>query len=509
MNILDKTISYFAPEAALRRIRARAGMAAAQALRGGFEAGRTDWRGSSWHNGPSGPNTQLFGDLPIVRRRARDLVRNNPLAKKSLEALVAHTIGSGIRPSWNTESKAQRARLKDAWERFVDTADARRQTTLYGLQEQAVRGMYEAGETLALRQRSPGKGLQFALIESECLDHQRDGVIVDDGYMTRLGVAIEKDGYGVAGYYLYERHPDDQGLFGVWPYSKFVAADGILHLYRIRRPGQVRGVPELAASISVMRDLADYTEAAIVKARVEACFGAFIESEDLGAANVGTRVDNVSGADGSSHDVVRGELSPGMIARLRPGEKIAFGQPSSQSDFSSFMLHGAMSAAAGMGVTYDQATGDLRQANYSSLRAGKIEFRRSVEMIQKLTVIPQFCAPLYREFLAFERDFGSLREADVRVGVKWITPAWEPIDPVKDLSADILAVRAGRLSWPDFVASWGEDPVEQLEEIKRFNASADAAGIILDTDPRHVSAGGQKHAEPAEPDGDEAVPKKG
>jgi capsid protein len=38
-------------------------------------------------------------------------------------------------------------------------------------------------------------------------------------------------------------------------------------------------------------------------------------------------------------------------------------------------------SAVGTGLTYDQVAGDLTQANYSSLRAGKIEFRRLCEQV--------------------------------------------------------------------------------------------------------------------------------
>jgi lambda family phage portal protein len=503
MNWLDRAFVALAPRLALGRVEARVRLALMQ--RGGFEAGRVDWRASSFRVGESnGANTSLWGDIQIMRRRARSLVRNNPLAKRAITILTAHTVGTGLRPAWQTDSQAARKRLRAAWDRYVDTADARRQVDLYGLQEQAVRGMFEAGETLALRQRQTKDGdhrLSWLLIEGEQLDHQRDGIF-DEGLVTRLGVALQKDAHDVAGYYLFDQNPDDALLWGFFPYSRFRPADGILHLYRIRRPGQLRGVPELAASIPMLRDLSDYIEAAIVKARVEACFTAFITSEDAGTATLAQRVDQRAGADGTAHDVNYGELSPGMMQRLRPGEDVKFGQPSSQSDFAGFMRQGAMQAASGMGVTYDQATGDLSQANYSSLRAGKIEFRREIEMLQHLTVIPMLCKPMYREFIEFSRDFGQLSASDARIPVRWVTPAWEPIDPVKDLNADIAAVRSGRMSLGDFIASWGEDPHEQLSEIAAFNAELDRLGITLDTDPRKTSAGGQKQMpDPAEPDG--------
>ena len=500
LNWLDRAIASVAPRTALARAEARMRLGFMQ--RGGFEAARTDWRGSSWRAEANGANTSLIGDLPIVRRRARSLVRNNPLAKRSVAILTAHAVGTGIRPAWQTDSNVARDRLRSAWQRFVESADAREQgIDFYGLQEQAVRGMFEGGEALWLRQRSKAQGgrLSWLVVEGEQLDHQRDGVF-EEGYRTRLGVAYAKDSHAVVGYYLFPENPDDALLWGSTPYSQFQPRDGILHLFRVRRPGQLRGVPELASSIAVLRDLADYTEAALVKARVEACFGGFVTSEDAGAATLAQRTAQVAGADGANHDVSYGEMSPGMIQRLQPGESIAFAQPSSQSNFEQFTLQASMIAAAGAGVTYDQATGDLRQANYSSLRAGKIEFRRDIEMIQQHTIIPMACRPIYREFAGFAAAMGWITARDALVPVRWVTPAWEPIDPVKDLNADIMAVRAGRLSLGDFIASWGEDPHEQLAEIAAFNKEIDRLGLVLDTDPRKIGAAGVKQMpDPADP----------
>lgn len=499
MNWLDRAIAQFSPEVALRRAAARWRLDQL-AGRGGYDAARADWRGSSWRAESNGANTALIGDLQVMRRRARSLVRNNPLAKRSINILTAHTVGTGIRPAWQTDSKAQRNRLRSAWQRFVETADARGQgPDFYGLQEQAVRGMYEGGETLWLRQRSKANGgrLAWLVVEAEQLDHQRDGIF-DEGYPTRLGVSYDKDSHAVVGYYLFPQNPDDALLWGLTPYSQFHSRDGILHLFRVRRPGQLRGVPELGASIGVMRDLADFQEAALVKARIEACFAGFLTSEDAGIATLAQRTDQRQGTDGTSHDVTFGELSPGMLQRLRPGEDIKFAQPSTQTDYAGFTLHAGMQAAAGVGVTYDQATGDLRQANYSSLRAGKIEFRRDIEMIQQNTVIPMLCRPAYKEFVEFMREFGELTERDAKVPVRWVTPAWEPIDPLKDLNADIIAVRSGRMSLGDFIASWGEDPHEQLAEIAAFNAEIDKLGLVLDTDPRKTAAGGQMQPVPGE-----------
>jgi capsid protein len=71
----------------------------------------------------------------------------------------------------------------------------------------------------------------------------------------------------------------------------------------------------------------------------------------------------------------------------------------------------------------------------------------------------------------------------------WIMPAWEPIDPLKDMEADVLAVRTGRMTWNQFVSSWGIDPTTQLDAIEAWLKELDTRKIVLDSDPRRPIAG--------------------
>jgi len=484
-NWLDRAVAWISPQAGVARAKAR--MALNLSKRGGFEGARRDHRASSWQNGSDGANTALWGDLPTLRKRARDLVRNNPLAKRAIDIMTAHSVGCGIVPNWKTTNKTQAKRLQSAWKKFVDGADNRQQIDFYGMQELAVRTMFEAGEILALREQGKVKGeptLSYLVLEGDHIDHQREGVFEDS--VTRLGVVLEKNWHVVKGYYLFQQNPSDAILWGQFPYSRFVPKEGIVHLYRIRRPGQYRGFTEFAPVLQTMRDYADFKEAAIVKARIAACFSAFVTSEDVSTGALSDPKPSANDPNGPN----LGMMTPGLVQRLRPGEKIEFASPSVNTDFGEFTLLSNMEAAAGIGVTYNQATGDLRQANYSSLRAGTLEFRGMIEMIQHLTIVPMLLKPIYQDFLNFNIAMGSLRAVDAQVPMEWIPPAWQPIDPIKDMNADIMAVRSGRMSYANFVSSWGNDPYAMVEEIATFNKLFDDNGIVLDSDPRKTTNGG-------------------
>jgi capsid protein len=55
--------------------------------------------------------------------------------------------------------------------------------------------------------------------------------------------------------------------------------------------------------------------------------------------------------------------------------------------------------AAAMGITYEMLTGDLTQVNYSSIRAGLLEFRRRCEAIQHGVIVHQLCRPVWQAWM--------------------------------------------------------------------------------------------------------------
>jgi capsid protein len=75
----------------------------------------------------------------------------------------------------------------------------------------------------------------------------------------------------------------------------------------------------------------------------------------------------------------------------------------------------------------------------------------------------------------------------------YVMPAVMPIDPLKDLKADILAVRSGRMSPQEFINGWGRDWRKVVEETREFWGEADKGDkpLMLDIDPRRVDQTGK------------------
>lgn len=486
MNMLDRIVSWVSPAAGLSRVRHRAAM---EMMARNYDGARIGRRGNGRAPGSSA-NTEIGPAGARLRNRARDLVRNNPHAARIVDILSANLVGTGIVPVSKTGNRATDRKVNDLWKRFSDTCDADGQLDAYGLQALAVRSMTEAGEVVArFRPRRLDDNLpvplQVQVLEADFIDSSRNAANVE-GERAVLGVSF--DGIGRrSGYWMYREHPGE--MTGLTLASTRVPASEVLHLYRKLRPGQVRGVTPFAPVTNIARDIGDVIEASVIKAHIEACFSGFVTQQDGERAPVGVETKKDDGQRVQ-------KFEPGMLTYLKPGETVTFAQPTGGSTLDQFMVPALMTMAAGVGLTYDQLTGDLRQANYSSLRAGKIEFRKMVEQIQWHALVPMFCAPLWRRFIEAAVTSGALPRRAAGYPVEWIVPAYEPIDPLKDLTADVLAVRTGRMTWAQFVAGWGFDPDEQMEEISRLNGLIDGFGLVLDTDPRKVSRAGLTQARP-------------
>ena len=490
MNWIDRAVGYVSPRAGLRRARARAAIGV---LSRGYDGARLGRRTEGWTAPGTGANAEVAVALPRLRDRARDLVRNNPYAAKGVQALVSNLVGTGIVARARAGDERRNADTDKLWTRFVAECDADGRTDFHGLQALAARAMVESGEALVrLRPRRLADGLtvplQLQVLEADHLDTARTGDLASGGFVHQ-GIEFDALGRRVA-YWLYPVHPGEVATFRRWRMeSRRVPADMICHVFERLRPGQERGVPWLAPVILRLRDLDEYDDAELVRKKIEACFAAFVldgdDAEPLGEARedaAGRRVES---------------FEPGMIEYLPAGRDVRFAAPASSGGYPEYMRLQLHAVAAGLGLTYELLTGDLSQVNYSSIRAGLIEFRRRVEALQWQVLIPCLCAPVWQRFVATAQAAGTLEEGTY--GVEWTAPRFEAVDPIKDAKADVMAVRAGFMTLKEAIARNGYDPGEVLAEIAETNVLLDRLGLVLDTDPRRVTQTGQ--AKPA-PDDD-------
>ncbi len=500
MSLVDRVVAAVAPRAALERARARTALGLVR----NYEAARPRRASAGWMPTSGSPGSDVVGAGDRIRARSRDACRNNPYAKSAVDILVRHSVGHGIRPRSTLAAKPPKgikaasakatdlARM-DGWRAWAESlaCDHGGRMDFYGLTALVRRTAAESGEALVrLRVVSTATArrlglpmpLQLQVLEPDYLDSSRDSAATSSGGSIVGGIEHDADGRRTA-YWLFRRHPGDAGYLGSdGGESVRVQADEVLHIFRQTRPGQPRGVPELHAALLPLEDLRDFQEAWIMRAKVEACLAAFVHDGVDGSPPV-------LGPDGNPDVPEDVSLSPGAVIRLKSGQQVTTLTPSSSGGQVEFVRVALRSAAASIGIGYDQLASDPSQSSYSSLRASRIEFRRQVESDQWTMMIPQLCQPVYAAFCRMGFAVGLWSDAPATC--EWMPPSFDLLDPTHEIPAMRDAVRGGFMTPQQAIMSQGYDPDEQLTAYAEWNAKLDAAGITLDSDPRRTSQQGQ------------------
>ncbi|MDX2095607.1 MAG: phage portal protein [Alphaproteobacteria bacterium] len=459
-----------------------------------YEGAKTGRRIDDWLTSGASANTEISGAGSRLRERARDLVRNNPYGSKAVEIFVGNAIGTGIIPQARTSSTRLNKQIMDAWELWTSVCDFDGDLDFYGMQALVARAMFESGECfIRFRDTSFVENsvvpFQIQVLESDFLDTTKTNLQSGTNYINQ-GVEFDAKNRRVA-YWMWPQHPGENAITKISQQSVRVPADQVVHIFRKSRPGQFRGVTAYAPSMVRMRDLDGYDDAELWRKKIEACFAAFVVQNSGADGPIVGNVVVKNGQGGSGQPAAPQkveEFRPGMIEYLQPGEDVRFGNPSSDGNYESYERVQLHAIAAGLGITYEQLTGDLSQVNYSSLRAGLLEFRRLIETLRWHVFIPKMCNTVWRRFIDRAYIAGIISKQDY--AVSWTPPKFEMIDPFKDAQADTLMIRNGTMTLKEAIARQGFDPDKQIEEIAATNKLLDDKGIILDCDPRYTAKSG-------------------
>lgn len=481
MNLFERVIMAIAPKWALSRSRARL-------MARHFESASSGRRTAGWSRRGTDANAAASGPtLGYLRAQARDLVRNNPWARRGLRRLVTNTVGWGIRPKATGRGAEQVMKL---WKRWAETTecDAAGRLTFYGLQRLVMRTVAESGEVLVRRRRRrPEDGLtiplQLQVLEPDFIDTGKDGIKGIEGGPIIQGVEFDAIGRRVA-YWLFDQHPGGTGTL-ISPVSLRVSASGILHIYDQDRAGQVRG-PSWLASIDVrLHDFDEFEDATLMKAKIAACMAAFVHDPMGDPGSLAE--DGTDAATGQPTDT----FEPGMILNLAPGKTVTVANPPASTDHQTYSATALRGVAAGFGVTYEDLTGDYSQVNFSSARMSRLAHQSDVEDWRWNMLIPQFCAPAWAWMQ--EQLLLSGLEIDSEPA-EWTPPAAPMVDPDKEGMALMRMVRAGAMTPDQMVRAQGFDPAEFWQEYAAALKRLDRLGIVLDSDPRKTTGAGQAQA---------------
>lgn len=428
---------------------------------------------SGWTTTSGSADSEIWGALSVLRQRAWDLYRNDPNVCGAINDIVSETVGQGILlQSRVTKRRGQGLDIKinhnieEAFHRWADNpkwCDVAGKMTFWKMQKTVLLSVLVSGEVLVrfVRQKFDDSPLPFALevIEADQLDDQYTVQNAGNGNYIRMGVEVNKWGRPVA-YWVRPHHPGD-----VWQGQQNTAeripAKDILHIWNWRgyRPGQTRGISALHSIILQSKNLLGYQESEIVKARIQSCIGAFFENE----------VSDELGLPQDDDGFFYRQFEPGMMEDLPPGKKLVPFDPSSPNpNLPDFVKTMQRSLARGLNTSSYLVSGDLADANYSSMRVGLLQQRKQFEILRddlnEDFNHKVFCNFLPQAVLAnyialppdWEYNCGHYQKDF------WVGESWDWVDPVKDVRAHQIELEMGSTSLTNILAQKGIDIEEHF-----------------------------------------------
>lgn len=411
---------------------------------------------------------------------ARDLERNNDIAKSIINPFERNVVGMDINLQAKTDNDGLNEQLEEVWNEWCEqeNCDVMGQLAFSEILRMNLRRTIVDGDIAIVKLYNP---FRIQLIEADMFDTT---LFENSENGNRIYSGIEVDGMLRPVAYWFRQSTLDYYLYNVQ--SMRIPANQVIHLFTKNRVTQVRGISLLASSIESIQDIGDYLEAERVKARISACFAMFIQTTAQGMPG---RLGSMQ-QDNKGHR--RDYLEPGMMEYLMPGESMNVASPSGiNTNTQDFVQTNYRISSAGQGLSYESTSRDVSQVSYSSARHSALEDRRTYQPIQKW-LINHFCRPIYKEVIIAAVMSGRLKIPDFFTNQnkylkhKWLPPGWDWVDPLKDVQASKMEYAMGLATLEELCAEQGKDyktviaqQVKERKLLKESGIDIDAATDVV------------------------------
>ena len=388
---------------------------------------------------------------PIVRKtlriRSRYEVANNTYAQGIVLTLANDTVGTGPRLQVRSDDATVSRTIEREWTAW---AKAGRLADLLRTMRVAKAKDGEAFAMLARGGARPGAvNLALRLLEA-------DQVATPDLTWAPNAVdGIELDAYGdPAIYHVLKEHPGD-GCLAAGEYER-VAAAAMLHYFRVDRPGQYRGIPEITSALPLFAQLRRYTSAVLGAAETAADFAAvlFTDAPPDGAADL----------DPLDHVRLEKRMATTLPAGWKLGQMDAKQPTTTYREFKAEVLN---EIARCLNMPFNVAACNSSSYNYASGRLDHQTYFRSIQVeqsqLERVVLAPLFRAWLHEARLAIP----ALRDVPVDITIEWMWDGREHVDPAKEANAQATRLASHTTTLAAEYARAGKDWEAELRQRAR------------------------------------------
>lgn len=433
-----------------------------------------------------GPDASLNPTVRrITRQRARYEAGNNGYVKRSLRVKRNDLVGTGPRlqltlpETWTDPDFGTRMTTPEGAARAVERA-YRKWAKAAGVARE-LRVMVESGnrdgECFGLFVTNPaiddGVKLGLRLLEADqCstpdLNHA-DPLATDGVRYDEFGNPVE--------YHFLKSHPGEPGWPRGWNEYDRVDAKYVVHWFDIDRPGQRRGITQLAPSLNLSGQTRRFTSAVLAAAETAANHAAVLYTDqpppgDDDPAGEGDRAPEQPEAFDRIPMPQNGGITlPNQwrVEQLKPE------QPT--TTYPQFKNELLTESGACLNLPRNVSTCSSAEYNYSSARLDHLPTRQDAR-ITRDDLRAVALDPLFRAWLHNARLIPGYLPAGLPPAEEWEW-AWqwdgfESIDPVKDATADQIRLANGTTTLSRVLAADGVDIEEHLEQRAKELATAAA-----------------------------------
>lgn len=518
--LLERAIAALSPAWALRRHQARSVMA----FTGGYSGAGYREAMAYWQPGVGDANTDLIRDLRELRARSRDLVRNSPIAGGAIETQVTHVVGTGLtlqsRIDYDTlgmdddaasEWQSTTERLFAAWA-ASEYADAYGMQTFYELQDLAFRSRLESGDSFVVLASVKRNDWPFRLaLQVIEADKVRNPQNATDTPEMIAGIELDQNSAPIA-VHICSRHPGEYRIKADQKWTR-VAIRGstgrrnVIHLMRKVRPGQVRGIPELAPIIETLKQLTRYSTAEVDAAVNSAAMAMFAKMDQEAFTDLFDDETRASYIDQAKR--WDGTVRSGTVVNLLPGEEITSPvQNRPNPNFDPFVSAVMRQIGIGLNIPYEVLSKHF-QSSYSASRAALLDAWRTFRA-RRSWLAAKLCQPVYEEWLADAVADGLIAApgffSDPLIRAAWCRSTWSgdgpgSIDPEKEARAARERMDIGLTTLAEEIVAYdgGDWETKHRQQVEEKEARVEGGLVAPVTQPQPGAAAPMQGGGPAMP----------
>lgn len=451
----------------------------------------------------TGSQSGQSAERALTQHRAQDLYANDFAARSAIDSISTNAVGIGLTPQpripWRrlsiTEEQAHdvKEQMEWIWARWCVEAHLAGTMHFEDLQLAGIRSLLRLGEMLHLPvflEPDAQNGRTFSLVIQE-LSPLRLGSPADmqSDPFVREGVHLSEYGQPL-GYWIAAPSPSVfNSLYSQSSLNSLSSIDyryvpariahrpGIFHLYRRDEEEQTRGISSLSTDVKLFRNLADAIDHELMAQVLAASFPVFISLEE-GRADLPDAVMEQYNLALPPDEEARyyQNIDPGVIMYGNQGEKphiLESKRPS--QNFMAFVELILRAQGASAGISYETMFKDFSKSNYSSARAALNEDWKTF-ILYRDHFARRYCQPIWqmvqeeaylRGLLTLPPQAPGFYEAHfLWCNTYWYGPSRGYVDPVKEIQANLLAIKNRLMTRTEAIAERGGDFDECMDTIE-------------------------------------------